>query len=146
MATKQFHLGHILSITTGALVTPDGTIDGVYEILNFMTNDDLFTHQLPRAADECKPYLLDQFPQLAGITSEGINPHTWRAWLADKVAKFGERFDVAPISIGDHDVIDPIVEFKRMTGRDPISIDGSPESIADLIKKLASDDESEAQS
>src|SRR3990167_7087526 len=29
-----------------------------------MAGDNLFTHQLPRASDECKPYLLEQFPQL----------------------------------------------------------------------------------
>ena len=64
MQTKQFHLGDVLSITTGRLVSPRH-IDGVYDILNFMTGDNLFTHQLPRASDECKPYLVEQFPQLA---------------------------------------------------------------------------------
>ena len=64
MQTKQFHLGDVLSITTGRLVSPRH-IDGVYDILNFMTGDNLFTHQLPRAFDECKPYLVAQFPQLA---------------------------------------------------------------------------------
>src|SRR3989344_6645903 len=64
MQTKEFHLGDVLSITTGRLVSPRH-IDGVYDILTFMTGDTLFTHQLPRASDECKPYLVKQFPQLA---------------------------------------------------------------------------------
>src|SRR3989338_2928760 len=64
MQTKQFHLGDVLSIATNRLVSPRH-IDGVYDILNFMTGDNLFTHQLPRASDECKPYLVKQFPQLA---------------------------------------------------------------------------------
>jgi len=29
-----------------------------------MTGDSLFTHQLPRAAEQSKPYLLEQHPQL----------------------------------------------------------------------------------
>ena len=69
MQTKQFHLGDVLSITTGRLVSPRH-IDGVYDILNFMTGDNLFTHQLPRASDECKPYLVAQFPQLAAAEME----------------------------------------------------------------------------
>jgi hypothetical protein len=38
-----FTLGEVLSITHGKLLCP---IDRVYEILNFMTGDDLYTHQL----------------------------------------------------------------------------------------------------
>ncbi len=64
MKTKKFHLGDVLSITTGRLVS-SRHIDGVYEILNFMTDDNLFTHQLPRAMGECRPHLLRQFSQLA---------------------------------------------------------------------------------
>lgn len=49
--TKVFHLGQLLSITTSKLVSPVGSspIQGVYEILDFLTKDSLFTHQLPRA-------------------------------------------------------------------------------------------------
>ncbi len=62
MEKKKFHIGDILSITTGRLVS-NRHIDGVYDILNFMTGDNLFTHQLPRAAEECRPSLIGQFPQ-----------------------------------------------------------------------------------
>jgi len=55
MITKRFHLGDILSITTGKLVSLQN-IDGVFEILNFMTGDGLHMHQLSRVADECKPF------------------------------------------------------------------------------------------
>ena len=72
MKTKKFHLGDVLSITTGRLVSPRH-MDGVYDILNFMTGDNLFTHQLPRASDECKPHLLAQFPQLAEVDTSGVN-------------------------------------------------------------------------
>ena len=50
--SRDFHIGDILSVTTGRLVSPR-RMDGVYDILNFMTGDNLFTHQLPRAAREC---------------------------------------------------------------------------------------------
>jgi hypothetical protein len=53
--TQQFTLGEVLSIATTKLLTP---FEGVYRILNWMTDDSLYTHQLPRACDECKPWLL----------------------------------------------------------------------------------------
>lgn len=66
METKLFHLGDVLSITDGRMMSPRH-MDGIYDILSFMTGDSLFTHQLPRAMKECQPFLLKQHPQLAGI-------------------------------------------------------------------------------
>lgn len=63
METKKFHIGDVLSITTSYLVSPHH-MDGVYDILSFMTGNELSTFQLLRASDECKPCLLEQFPQL----------------------------------------------------------------------------------
>ncbi len=73
---KSFHLGDILSITTGRLVSLRH-IDGVYDILNFMTGDNLFTHQLPRASRECAPELKKQFPALAEITGDDVTKDNW---------------------------------------------------------------------
>lgn len=67
MAKKQFPLGVVLAITTGRLLCDMG---GIYEILNHMTKDDLFTHQLPGASKQCKPVLLAQFPELAVAEGE----------------------------------------------------------------------------
>lgn len=63
---KQFHIGDVLSITHEHLVSPRH-MDGVYDILNYMTGDSLFTHQLPRAGRECKEPLLAQHPELASV-------------------------------------------------------------------------------
>lgn len=63
MQTKEFHLGDVLSITTGYLVSPRH-MDGIYDILSFMMGRRLWTHELPEASGICKPYLLEQFPYL----------------------------------------------------------------------------------
>ena len=131
MQTKQFHLGDVLSITTDRLVSPRH-IDGVYDILNFMTGDNLFTHQLPRASDECKPYLVAQFPQLAADKmdsalaelGDALKSKTGKAeaekivadWLAKQVAKYGEMFAVKPIPTDAHEVKNPIAEAAEMMG------------------------------
>ena len=120
-ATRTFHLGDVLSITTERLVSPRH-IDGVYDILGFMTGESLFTHQLPRAARECQGPLLAQHPDLAAI----VPPETFgdgskdgaenavNLWLAEQVAVYGETREVAPLDAADHTRIDPITELRQM--------------------------------
>ncbi len=105
--SKTFALGDVLSITTGCLVSPR-RVAALYDILNHMTGDKLFTHQLPRAANECKPYLLEQFPQLKDVDASGVNPENWRSWLAEQADKYGYEFAVAPLPKDAHEFIDPL--------------------------------------
>jgi len=72
---KKFSLGTILTVTTGRLLTEpksadDNGIGDLYKLLDHMTNDSNFTHQLGRVLEECKPYLLKWFPEL---NSEELN-------------------------------------------------------------------------
>jgi hypothetical protein len=119
MTTKTFHIGDILSVTTERLVSPRH-IDGVYDILNWMTGDSLFTHQLPRAAGECAPSLRAQFPDLAAITLlpdfNGSKADVER-WLGQQVAVYGETREVAPLAVGQHALIDPITELVQMRNK-----------------------------
>jgi len=131
MQTKQFHLGDVLSITTGRLVS-SRHIDGVYDILNFMTGDNLFTHALPCASGECKPYLIEQFPQLVTPEMDSAIAELGDAlksksgeveaekvvanWLTKQVTKYGEMFAVKPIPNNVHEVKNPIAEAAEMMG------------------------------
>src|SRR5213080_1242489 len=65
-AARSFHLGDLISITTGRLVSPRH-IGGVYDIIDFVTGVQHMTHQIPRAADAVKPWLLEQHRWLADI-------------------------------------------------------------------------------
>ena len=112
-AEKLFHLGDILSITTGLLVS-NRHMQGVYEILNFMTSDDLYTHQLGRAATECKPALLTQHPQLARITGADVTPENFEMWLESQCAEFGDQLMITPLPEQAHEFIDPISELAEI--------------------------------
>lgn len=115
--TRRFHLGDILSVTTECLVSPRH-MEGVHDLLDFMTGDALFTHQLPRAADECKPHLLALHPDLAAVQvpdfsavpRDQVEAHVM-TWLDTQVAQYGEYRDVAPVPAGGHTVIDPLDEL-----------------------------------
>lgn len=93
---KKFHLSDILTITTGKLVSTRH-MEGVFDILNYMTDDNLFTHQLPKANQECIQYLLEQYPQLKDINSNEVNSNNWKEWLNEQINKFGEELEVAVI-------------------------------------------------
>ena len=115
MKTKKFHLGDVLSITTCRLVSPR-YMGGVYNILNFMTGDKLFTNQLREAINKCKPRLLEQFPKLAEVDASDVNGKNYVQWLTEQIAKYGEELEVRPIPKDAHQFKDPFVETTEMTG------------------------------
>ena len=118
-ATRTFHLGDILSVTTGRLVSPRH-MDGIYDILGWMAGESLWTHQLPRVASECSGPLLAQHPDLAEIEApaefgDGSRDSAKEAvdrWLAAQVAVYGEAREVAALDPGDHTHIDPLDEIR----------------------------------
>jgi hypothetical protein len=46
-------------------------MDAVYEIINWITHGNLYTHELPGASDKCKPQLLRWFPELQPTIASG---------------------------------------------------------------------------
>jgi hypothetical protein len=100
--TREFPLADILSITTGRLLSRDH-IGGVYRILNYLTGDDLFTHQLPRAAQACRPSLFAQHPQLVEARppdGDGLLP--LMEWLAEQERAYGMTLPVSPVADWEH--------------------------------------------
>jgi hypothetical protein len=135
---KNFHLGDILSITTGRPLSPKG-VSGIYEILNYLTGDNLFRHTFSRAHDECAPWLLQMHPYLSKDAlaadlaeldrrideakrqwgSPGVdNPnaalqHVVDDWVLVLIQRFGRRLRVEPIPRDDHESVEPIEELER---------------------------------
>jgi len=114
---RRFHVGDILSITTGRMVSPRN-IEGVNDILNYMTGSLLFSHQLPRVADECAPSLRAQHPDLNEVEiPEGLaDPDKFEKFMGELATKYGEDRPVFPISPEDHVYIHPMKEFADMLG------------------------------
>jgi len=105
------HLGDVLTITADVFVAPDG-VGAVHRLLDHMTGDTLFTHQLPRAIRECKPDLLRQHPDLADVRPPSPfrdEAHVW-SWLAEQTDRYGTHRDVQPLPEGEHTRINPLDE------------------------------------
>lgn len=92
-AEATFHLGDILSITTGRLVSPE-RMDGIYSLLCFLVGGAVYTHEIPDLVERYRPILLAQHPQLNELDGYGITRNNCAAWLIEQVKEFGERLIV----------------------------------------------------
>lgn len=137
--TKSFPLRVVLTVTTGRLLTEpkgphDNGIGALYELLNWITGDNLFTHQLPRAGRAARPWLLKCFPELIPVNASMGNLDEWiqrdntggqegiKMWLAELKLLFPglrEFYDVAPMPEG-WTTIDPLIEAESMFSKDKI--------------------------
>jgi hypothetical protein len=121
MQVKHFHVGDILSVTTGILLSPRG-IEAVYDVLDYMTAVSHFTHQLPRACADVSPEILRQLPQLARVDVTGVTRENWRARLDAIIAEHGEMLPLAPTDT--YVTRDPIQELAEMIGGKPTIVVG----------------------
>ena len=135
METKQFDLGTVLSVTTGRLLTKSkkntNGIEDMYDLLGWMTNDQPFTHQLGRFAEECKPWLLRWFPELTEIDPDVVkmceelhgSKEEIVAAVDEIVQKMAVRIgkaklDIPRIPADDHERKNPIQELIETRGSD----------------------------
>ncbi|AXQ68890.1 hypothetical protein HOU00_gp235 [Caulobacter phage CcrPW] len=113
--TKAFPTLDVLGATSGFLLAEMG---GIYQVLNFMTNSDLFTHQIPRAIGPAAFALIKHNPAMVPILQEIKNANVEQrlagrdGWLT----KLGATIEVPRIAEGDYEVMDPIAEFIAMRG------------------------------
>ena len=120
--TRTFDLGTVLTITTDRVLTDD--FSNVYKILSFLTQEDLWTTQIPRAADAAKSYILQKYPQLAGVgEKEKITTKEELAkFLAEKAEIFGNEFTFEPMTKLLYEHMDPITEFHSKYPDKPILV------------------------
>lgn len=117
---RSFHISDVLSILTERLVSTRH-MDGVYDILGFMTDSEPFTHQLPRLGDEAKPYLAAEHPGLAAVEVPDFSAETKEEqkanvdrWLDSLYAKHGTEVLVSRIPAEAHTEIHPLAELAMM--------------------------------
>lgn len=116
---KTFHLGDVLSVMTGKLVSPRH-VDGLYDVCRHMAGESVFTHQLPRVSKEATPAILRQYPELAEVDASSVNRDNWQDWLAEQVERYGETISLLPMTKDEHESIDPMSEAAEMIHPDRI--------------------------
>ena len=123
--TKTFPVDAVMSTVTGILVAESG-IGCVYEVLNWMTGESVYTHQIPRISREAVPVMLALYPDMQAAIDEAeqVNADNWRDWLAIWKARYGEQIAVPVMNIAEHERIDPMSELVEKVSPDRILIIG----------------------
>lgn len=121
--TKPFPTADVLSAITGRLVS-ERHMDAIYEVLNFMTGESLFTHQLPRVGREAAKVLVAHQPDLAAAIEEAdqVNPQNWRGWAARWVKRYGPTISVPTMTADQHRRVDAIAEAVEMVGEEKVVV------------------------
>jgi hypothetical protein len=115
MTKKDFPTLAVLSVTSGRLLThprdaSEGNgIDQIYEVLEWMTDDQPFTHQLGRFEVECKPWIYQWHPEIIEADKwienkliEKCEAEDVKACQTAMLAKFGETIALQKIPQGYH--------------------------------------------
>ena len=90
---RIFHLGDVLSVTTSHLVSPR-YMDGVYELVRYLTDLEPQVEGLVESMAPCRRYLIALFPQFDGLDMTDVEFENWRGWLESRQAEFGEWIEV----------------------------------------------------
>lgn len=108
----KFTTGEIISAGLGKLCCP---MERVYNIMNFLTGDNLYTHQLPRAFHACEAWVKEQHPWLLKLDEAGCNPKTFKNWLAAAELAYGMEHELEPLPPGKWQPCDPVSELIQLT-------------------------------
>lgn len=115
---KEFSIEAALTVTTDRMFLKD--IGDLYEILNYITGDSLFTHQLPRGARFAKPFILAACPILEDVTPEFVSASIEEiGWdkTCDKIfAMLPKSISLEPAPEGVWNQKNPIEELIEMRG------------------------------
>ena len=120
--TKRFHLGDLVSVNSGVLVSPNH-IGGVYDVVDFVTGQAHMTHQLPRASETVRPWLVQQHPWLTDVVIDFTIPdgasrdEAWlivSTWLEKATAQWGDYHEVESMPFGMYVGREPIAELREM--------------------------------
>lgn len=109
MKARQFHLGDIISVYTGIMVSRS-RMDGVFEFLNHMSGERLSLQQLADVKDLAKPELEKQFSWLKDAAAQveadfaagivGTTQDSTNSYVDGIAQHYGAHHSVKPLPNG----------------------------------------------
>ena len=77
-------------------------MENIRKALCFLTGVDLSPFELTKAAEVCKGYILDNFPQLKGITitEDFVTPGEATHFVDEQRMIYGNAFELVPLPAG----------------------------------------------
>ena len=110
---RNFDLGTVLTITSGRLFT---SMDNVYDILNYLSNDKIYTHQIPRVMKIAQSHVLGRYPQLDGVGKDAVinSEQDVKTFIDEQKGIYVDSFGLSPMFDEMYQHIDPIEEAVDM--------------------------------
>lgn len=103
----------VITLYTGRLCC---NIQDVCEALNYLTGEDVFTHQIPRVLREVQPFMLEMFPQLERTIKEAesiASEDTLLEWRSIWNMRYGAEMTLPKLPSERHEKINPIDELPK---------------------------------
>ena len=93
--TKEFPTEAVVSAVSGIMLVDD--FGEIYEVLNFLLEDNLFTHELPAACDRARPYIYARYPWMADLDLPPGNLTALNATMSHVIAEHGPTLTLTPL-------------------------------------------------
>lgn len=130
VSVATFHLGDLLSFTTGAAVSPT-LMDGIYKVAEHLIGGPVWTHQLVRLTPPIKAEIEAQHPWITAVAkpifdfpddiSKDDAMELIMSWLRTQYRQYGELHDLTRSDVfGVRHQQDPIDELVGMVGADRV--------------------------
>jgi hypothetical protein len=89
-----------------------------------MLNENLYTHQLPRAGRFCRPFIIQQYPQLADwdLFDKQVTTENWKQMVEKAKEMFGDEMEIEKPPEGVFNHKDPIEELNEMVGKEKVIV------------------------
>src|SRR5687767_8981036 len=87
--SRRFHIGDLLSVTTGVLVSPR-YMEGLGDVVSYLTGADIDVDRIPESLAVCRAYILQELPALRDIAAEDVDFESWRSWIESQKDELGE--------------------------------------------------------
>lgn len=115
MNDRPFDLGVVLTLTTDGIMLSESVGD-VHEACDFLTGDQLMTHQLVRALPVCGAHAREQHPDLADLKPPEGEPEEILRWVHQMRQIYGPSRRLTPLPPDRWERRNPIDEMAEMRG------------------------------
>lgn len=89
MIEDKFHLGDLLTVASGIMVSFDGK-EGLERLMGFILGEPVvWGAGIGPQAYACRVHLLSPHPWLAEVDYTAVNVDNWHEWLVARVAQYG---------------------------------------------------------
>lgn len=114
-----FKIGTVLTISHGTVLTD---MQSIYNILNYMLTDRIYTHQIPRALKTCEKYIIEQHPQLKqwDIFNKEVTNENYKEYLKKAEQMFGTELEINKVPDGVWIHRDATEEAEELFGKDNV--------------------------